>query len=67
MRTRLALLVAGLALVALLADVLFILDRSATVVVISMVSTLLIAGSLFLIFGGGEDDESAPAADHAEP
>jgi hypothetical protein len=66
MRRLVPLLVAGIALVALLADALFLLDRSATVVVVSMVSTLLIAGSLFLMFGGREDDGPS-LADRVEP
>jgi 4-amino-4-deoxy-L-arabinose transferase-like glycosyltransferase len=68
MRNRLLpLAAAAIVLVAIAADVVFALDRSETVIALSVVSTVIIAASVFLMFGGGEDDETSPSHGHAEP
>ena len=68
MRNRLLpLAAAAIVLVAIAADVVFALDRSEIVIALSVVSTLIIAASVFLMFGGNEDDGASPSHGHAEP
>ena len=65
MRNRvLPLAAAAIALVAIAADAVFALDRSATVIALSVVSTVIIAASIYLMFGGSEPDTGHG---HAEP
>lgn len=57
----------AISLIALVPVALFILDRSAMVVALSLVSVLVIAGSLFHMFSGGGRAHDAHGDDHARP